>query len=351
MNRVGIVGIGKRVKKFYIPILQKIEGFEIAGFNTRTESNGIDFEKESGIKFFKTPESLVESGNLDFIIVCVAYHASSEVIKKLLPLGVPLLVETPVNDQAILKEINENDYKVCVSEQWPFLPMEQFKQEVFKSGKISRPFFVQNDCRSFDYHSIAQLRSYLGRNLIIKSVTGQSVSLKMPDFRNKSGEVISNPDMWDFGLVKFSNGSVLSYNFAYNCKVAPFRSIQSLRSYSQDGTMLSGRIEDRDDDYEIIDFSYLDGVETVKMDVQVHKDPSGEIISIYDERSEIIWSNPFAGSGFDDQMVAVASVLSKFAESLKSNSPIPYTAYDSYLDSMIIIAIKQSAQSQMVIKF
>ena len=272
-------------------------------------------------------------------------------IKGLLPLGIPLLVETPINDQSILKEVSENDYKVCVSEQWPFLPLEQFKQEIFNSGKISRPFFVQNDCRSFDYHSIAQLRSYLGRNLVIKSATGQSVSLKMPDFRNKSGDIVSNPDMWDFGLVKFNNGAVLSYNFAYNCKIAPFRSIQSLRSYSQDGTMLSGRIEDRDDDYEIMDFSYLDDVETVKMDVQIKRNDSNEISLIYDEKSEIEWKNPFVGSGFDDQMIAVASIISKFSESIKKKEPVPYTVYDSYMDSMIIMAIKQSAQSQMVIKF
>ena len=46
MHKVGIVGIGKRTRQFYIPILEKLEDFEIVGFNTRTESNGIELKPQ-----------------------------------------------------------------------------------------------------------------------------------------------------------------------------------------------------------------------------------------------------------------------------------------------------------------
>ena len=32
MHKVGIVGIGKRTKQFYIPILENLKDFEIVGF-------------------------------------------------------------------------------------------------------------------------------------------------------------------------------------------------------------------------------------------------------------------------------------------------------------------------------
>ena len=50
---------------------------------------------------------------------------------------------------------------IGVLEQWPKLPLEQFKEIIYSSELISRPYMVQNDGRSFDYHAMAQLRKYL----------------------------------------------------------------------------------------------------------------------------------------------------------------------------------------------
>ena len=122
--------------------------------------------------------------------------------------------------------------KIGVVEQWPFLPLEQFKQSIFNSGLINRPFLVQNDGRSFDYHAIAQLRSYLGMNSRPVYVTGNAVAVKSPLFIDNNGKESDAVDSWDIGTVKFENGSVLVHNFSYLCKTAPYRVMQSLRSYS-----------------------------------------------------------------------------------------------------------------------
>ena len=74
----------------------------------------------------------------------------------------------------------------------------------------------------------------------------------IPKFIDKNGKTREEPEFWDISQVVFNNGAILSHNFSYNCKIAPFRSIQTLRYYSPNGTVISGKKDDKDDDYEIL---------------------------------------------------------------------------------------------------
>ena len=153
---------------------------------------------------------------------------------------------------------------------------------------------VMNDGRSFDYHAIAQLRSYIGRDNYPVVATGNIASTSnMTSFIDNDGKEMSSHDVWEIGSVTFSNGSVVNHSFSYMCKKAPFRTIQSLRGYSKSGSILTGKIDDKNNDYEILDFRVLTkSGETVKLDIICDRD--GEVTkSISESTYGTLWENKF----------------------------------------------------------
>ena len=338
-SRIGLVGAGKRMANIYVPLLKKM-GVDVTGFATRSESTRQRFQELTGL----TPDTLSNiAAASDVLLVCVSADAISQVVKKCLQHKKLVLMETPVTDTGLLEAAAQAGVTLGCLEQWPFLPLEQFKELLFEQGIMSRPYLAVNDCRSFDYHAVAQLRSYIGRGFDPVIVTGQSVVSQMPTFLDNQGNPCSADDSWDLGTIKFSNGAIIQHNFSYNCKRAPFRTIQSLRSYSKDGSIMTGKMIDKDDDYEILDFRRLrEGGKTETMQVYCRR--SGKhTSSIEDLRvqtpgrgSGLCWTNPF--SGFDDTETALATIIKAAQE-----GNVLYPAQQAFVDYVCISAIKQAA--------
>ena len=346
--KVGLIGAGKRQRTFYVPVIKKLENiFSFSGVTNRTKEKGERLASDLGCKFYNNPKDLVEKEKPDFLIVCVKHSATYDVLETLEGLDVPLLIETPVEDRRIVEFSERYASEISVAEQWPYLPIEQFKNEMYLNQIIDRPMLVMNDGRSFDYHAIAQLRTYIGRNHIPVIATGQIATMnRMIDFIDNDGKESVMQDSWELGNVTFNNGSVISHQFSYMCKKAPFRTIQSLRGYSRNGTILSGKIDDKSNDYEILDFRRLyDNRESEKMNIIVERD--GFVTrSITDEKSGIMWVNTFSDSGLDDQETAIATHLLSIG-----NGECLYTPRDALIDSIVMSGIKQACHTRSTVSF
>ena len=351
MKKVAIVGAGKRFLNVYLPIFKKLEkDYEISGFVSRTEEKGKAIEKSHGIEFFSSVQELIDKKSPDFFLAPLKENVSYDVVLNLMKHDIPVLIETPISDQRFASLIPRSD-KVGVVEQWPFLPLEQFKQAVFNSGLVNRPFLVQNDGRSFDYHAIAQLRAYLGNNSKPAYITGNSVAVKSPDFIDNKGKESNAIDSWDIGTVKFENGSVLIHNFSYLCKTAPYRVMQSLRSHSDNGTIFTGKKDDKDNDYEIVDIRYVSDKDTNSLDVVVDRDKSGNIKRIYDKSTSVSWTPPYEYASLTDQEIAISSHLYSMSKSVDEGSPVLYSLVDAFIDYMLISGIKQACYTGKTVRF
>lgn len=346
--RVGLIGAGRRMREQYVTIARSL-GHEIVGFTTRTSSTAMAFSATTGIVDRSSIRGLLDE-RPDYLLVCVHASATMPVLDALL-MGAfgrvpPTLIETPVEDPGILQRVARAGARVGVLEQWPYLPLEQFKELIYQSGLISRPYLVQNDCRSFDYHAVAQLRTYIGRHLKPVLATGVGVSAPLPDFVDQSGNLSTGArDSWEIGTVRFEDGSVLLHQFSYACKTAPFRSMQGLRAYSRDGTILTGRIHDRNDDCEIVDVMHLDGTMTRRLDVSVERHPS-RIASISSSRGHR-WAAPFE---LDDAMSASAMHLASMGAVVTSGTRPLYDITDAVMDQFLARAIKHAIANGGTVK-
>lgn len=341
--RVALVGAGKRMTETYVPLLRAL-GEDIVGFTTRTSATASRFASATGVRSYASIGELYRE-NPDYFIVCVSPNAIAPCARPLFSLGRPVLIETPIEDLMLADEAKRMNATVGVLEQWPFLPLEQFKARVYEKGLISRPFLVRNDCRSYDYHAIAQLRSYIGRqdgngrDIMPISAKGTHISTPLR-FEGSDGKLQTVTDAWDLATIEFDNGAVLCHEFSYACKVAPFRSIQTLRAYSVDGTMVTGRIFNRSNDYEIIDIERLDDGKPVKLDVWIAGSPAGGIAKIFSD--EVEWVNPFADLDFNESSVAIASHLRRMEGVVQGGEKPLYSLHDAALDQYIMLAIKQA---------
>lgn len=346
--RVGLIGAGTRMTKTYVPILRALEE-DIVGFVTRSPSTASIFSSSTGIASKQSISALCDE-NPDYFIVCVTPKAIPIVIRTLFDSKRPILAETPIEDMTLLQAVEAKQATVGILEQWPYLPLEQFKARLYEKNILARPFLVKNDGRSYDYHALAQLRSYIGRDAMPLTVKGTQVSTFLSKFNDSDRKLKSINDAWDIAHIEFDNGAVLCHEFSYACKVAPFRSIQSLRAYSANGTIVTGRIWNRKNDYEIIDVEILKNEDTERL----HVDVIGQSVQEHAiERlscSAVEWINPFIKLDFSDADVAIATHLAHMKHVVQDGVNPLYNLKDATLDQYLMYAIKQACRQGNTIR-
>tara|TARA_B100001123_G_scaffold437566_2_gene570055 strand:- start:3160 stop:4218 length:1059 start_codon:yes stop_codon:yes gene_type:complete len=346
-HTVAFFGFGKRAINVYVPLLKKLEKyFSVTGFYRRNNDAAEKNAKEFGIEYFRTPDSLVLASP-DIIIVSVPVDAQLSALHALKGFSGTILLDTPIVDINVVNASRECSSPVGVMEQWPFLPLEQFKKKLYDLSIIERPFLVQNDCRSYDYHAIAQLRSYLGSNTIPVSAYAMSTGALLPPHNNMEGIPIQERllnDIFDIGIVKMRSGAVINHTFSYPCKISPTRGLQTLRGYSRNGSIITGRRLDKSNDYEIIDIRFLMGNETISLSPKITRS-NNSIISIDAEEFRVKWTNPFPEYNLRDQDIAIASVI------LAAAAGNTYSVTDSYIDNLVIQGIKYSSHKNQLVNF
>jgi len=119
--KIAVIGCGKRFKDVYYKILKRMK-CEIFLWN-RTQEKSQQFCGENNCNRI-SDLSEIEIIKPDLIICFVPPAAQFEIISKISYRAAPFLLETPALDNKIFSF----DGKVGVLEQWPKLPLEQFKE-------------------------------------------------------------------------------------------------------------------------------------------------------------------------------------------------------------------------------
>ena len=335
-KRIGVVGLGKRFKNVYYEILNRL-GFEIFVWN-RTTEKVLDFSNSNRINCVDEIEDL-NSLSLD---LCISFVPQEVLLKNIIDqidLKCPILIETPVTSPDLMSMEN-----IGVLEQWPFMPTEIFKDLVYESGLIKRPYWVYNDGRSFDYHAIAQLRKYcLGA--FPETLYGKILVENHEGFVDKQENMNNTPHEWLHGQVNLNNGSLLSYSFAYNCKQTPLIPHQLLRAYSKDGAIQSGRTQEMDNDYEQFEVRYLNEKRNVVIEKVQREQQGGITKAIFLEKAGLRWENKFFDLNLDDHQLAIAYLINAALDGFL------YSTRDAFIDFVTMNGLKQSHASNTIVGF
>lgn len=330
LTRVGIIGFGKRVKTFYSNILNKLnDEFYLAGFTKKTDVDSSLISEEYKLPYFNDIKSLLNQ-DLDIIIVSVPAGSINQVLISISNFQGIVLIDTPISFNT--EEFGLRSFAI---EQWPFLPIEQFKKQLISSGVFGDTVFAENDTRTFEYHSISQLRSYFNKSEEISNISN-------------SPNIIGGKDSWSIGTVNFTSGKGFLYKFSYFSKKSKFRP-QQIKIYLENGGIITGCFDEKGNDYEIMKaftesqncpiLVKRSNQEILNKETSFHSGNNFfelDFMSCETPSETIKWKNPFNGLGFNDQEIAIATIFKEAKDELKnieSNLISTKSSFEDYIIS------------------
>tara|TARA_R110002072_G_scaffold11127_2_gene50659 strand:- start:987 stop:1991 length:1005 start_codon:yes stop_codon:yes gene_type:complete len=238
-KRIGLIGAGNRTINYNLPILKLMsDDLEIVGVTTK--SGKLHRRMDVAAPVFTSITKMVAETKPDILIISIKSNTVTEVLDEVISTNVPFVLETTDN-YSIYNTISESGAKAGVLEQWPFLPLEQFKKMVLESGVLGQILSVENDYRTYDYHGAAQLRNYLAGETTPKIISLKSVenNYRSEFYVDKEGES-KMPALEKIrakvGL--FENGTMLIYKFSDKHKNMPFRKFRSLKVAGSKGSII-----------------------------------------------------------------------------------------------------------------
>ncbi|WP_426609725.1 GMC oxidoreductase [Bradyrhizobium sp. McL0616] len=328
--KIGLVGTGRRIREIYLPILEQMSSrYQIAGFATGSAEGSRRFESQTGIKSFASAQELADQKEPDLLVVAVPDRRTEATVDGLLDHGIPLLVETPLAWSAagvrkLIAKAAMKKVTIGVAEQFPFLPLEQFRKTLLELGVFGNVFAAFNDFHSYSYHGIAQLRRYL---------KGNPTKVRNEEFHFENGV------RWQSGSVIFTDGARLQHNYAVLGQALH----SSVHFHGTAGSMSD----------EVITVCDSASGESQTASLVRNCDSSGRLVSIsasLPKIGEVRWSNRFAEFNFSDEQIAVATLLDGMAAAVRKGIRPLYTADESLLDIEIVQALRYGSVHGRVIR-
>lgn len=349
--KVGILGAGKRMQDYYAPIFDLLkEKYEVVGFWNRNVDKTKMVIDKFGFKHFSSEAELAAAS--DALVIVVNSGVITQVTLNCIKYGKPLFVETPIWTKEVPEYAKHKGVSVAVAEQTAFLPSEQFKIDLLNEARqyFGTPNVVMNDCRTFEYHGLAQLRRYIGFNKRPITITGTSHSMQVPPYLDGNSKLQHHVENWDFGTIKFDSGQTAVYNFSSIGNRCRFRRPRSLRIYCEKGT-----ISNDDNDFDVNILMSDGSGQKIPITVErIDKDHTASISAAFPYQPgntgqhNIVWKKLY--HNLDDHQEAIEYLLSNFKDHVQSGSALIYDAQQGWNDFRLLSAIRQSAQSGQILR-
>lgn len=167
---VVLVGAGNRGRAVYGPLLQGALArlFRIAGVVSRTEASARRLGEALGVPWSLHLEEAVARWRPEGAVVCVSSPENASVALRVLALGLPALLETPLalsvpEAARVLTAVRRSGLPVEVAEQNPRAPVPALLLRAVEEGFLGEVRLVASDLGNYRYHAAAVARSLLGR--------------------------------------------------------------------------------------------------------------------------------------------------------------------------------------------
>lgn len=342
--RFAIMGTGKRSDYLYAPLLNILkEDVEFAGVWGRSAEKARELGEKYHVPWFTDLDQMRQELNVDAAIVSVANPANGAVGRRVIELGLHALLETPIANSlddadAINLGAEAKNLKVEVAEQYYRRPMERLKCALIGAGVFGHILVAYNDFMGHGYHGMSLIRSYIGFDERIVSVTGTKSTFSVdPHYSWIFHQTEQRNEEWQHATLHFANGALGFFNWSSIAYDSALRWQRSTRFFGERG-MASGDhltilTPDGKDPYPIEVKRYfhnVGGMETLT-----------ELVA--QSSPEIVWRNPFRGYYMDDEMIAVADCLMSLVDAIRHDKPPEYGPRQARLDQEATLAMFESA--------
>ena len=343
--RFGIVGSGWRAQFFARAARELPELFAVTGVVTRSAERGAQVEREWGVRTVRTiTELLAAPDRPELVVVSVPWPVTPEATRELVAAGVPVLAETPpAPDVAGLESLWADvgaSGLVQVAEHSAYMPAHQARRAVVDAGLIGEPTSVQVSSTHL-YHAVGLVRFLLGVGRGSAVVRAQRFTAPLLDPVSRdgwTGATEPSPAGTVLATLDLGEGRSALYDFTDNQWHNPLRTNRivvrgshgevvgdDVTWWGGDRAVLTSRIDRRTSGLE----QDLDGFDLAHLSL-------GE---------RLLYRNPYVGTRFADDELAVAHLLAACSSWLHDDGPQPYPLADGIHDHQLGLAVEEAART------
>ncbi|WIX83251.1 hypothetical protein QRX50_22060 [Amycolatopsis carbonis] len=284
----------------------------------------------------------------DFVVTAVPWQVTPGLIRELVGRGVPVLAETPPAPhldglRALWHDVGESGL-VQVAEQYSRMPAHAARIALARSGVIGD--ITRVDVSStHQYHAVSSMRTFLGAGRGPVEVRATRTTALLADPLSRAGwaeEVETKPAVTTFATVVFEEGLGV-YDFTDNqwhnqllhrrLLVRGTRgelADQDVLRLTADRTIVHTPIVRRQTGYDLD----LDGFDTDHLTFG----------------AEVLYRNPYQGRRWNDEEIAIATLLADTGTWVRDEGPPPYPLADGIEDHRIALAIEEAADRDTVVR-
>jgi predicted dehydrogenase len=284
----------------------------------------------------------------DFVVTAVPWHANPAVVEDAVRRGLPVLAETPpAPDAAGLRALWASaggSGLVQVAEQYLMVPAHAARLAAVRGGIIGTPTQVQVSS-THQYHAVSLIRGLLGVRLGPATVRASRTVAPLVDPLTRDGWTDDDqpkPATTTVATIDFGDGRSGVYDFTDNQwhNQLRFRRILIRGSHGElrddevvrlaaPRTIIRTPLVRRQTGYDLD----LDGFET-------------DTITLGDD---VLFRNPFIGRRWNDEEIAIATLLRTMAAWVRGDGPPPYPLADGAQDHLIALAVEEAADSDRTV--
>ena len=343
--RFALVGGSARSEYLYGPLLTLLtEEIDLVAVWSRSEARARTLGQKLRVPWFTDLELLIRDTAPEAAVVSVKSEANGEVGLRVIDLGLHTLLETPVAQDLveadrIIGRARELGVKVEVAEQYYRRPIEQLKLALLAAGTFGRVLVAENDFMGHAYHGVSLIRSYIGFETPIHSVSAFFQSFAVaPHHAWIAKAVGQRREEWQHGVIRFADGRLGIFNWSSLAYDSSLRWWRSTSFFGERGMAIGDRLtvlsEDGRDPRRVEverRFHNVGGMETLS-ELVAHTSP------------EVSWLNPFRAYYMDDEMIATASALTSLVRAIQEDIAPEYGPQQARLDQEVSMAMAESTR-------
>ncbi|MDP9796451.1 putative dehydrogenase [Catenuloplanes nepalensis] len=331
-----LVGFGFRASTIH-RVGTGVDGLECVGAVVRSP-------RPLPVPAFDSLSTCLRDARPDFVITAVPWTLNPALISACVTHGTPVLAETPpapdlAGLRALWSGVGESGL-VQVAEQYPLMPSHAARAAAVRTGILGTPTQVHVSSTQL-YHAVALIRGLLGAGhapAVVRASRTEAPLLHPLDRGGWTGETTPRTATTTIATLDFGDGRSALYDFT----TGQTRNLLRFRRLLVRGT--HGELHDD----EIVHPTGPRGLARTPLT----RRQSGHDLDLngFDTESimlgtQVLWTNGYAGTRWNDDEIATAALLDAMAAWVRGAGPPPYPLAEAAQDHLIGLAIEESARS------
>jgi predicted dehydrogenase len=337
MTSFAIIGTGWRAEYFW-RIGTALDGLECVGIVSRSPKDGLPFP------VYLSLDECLRTARPDFVVTAVPWPVNPVVIAELVERGVPVLAETPPAPdldglRALWAKVGSTGL-VQVAEQYSRMPAHAARLALVRSGVLGEPTRVDVSS-THQYHAVSLIRTFLGIGRTPAEVRAVRNTASLADPLSRAGwadPVETKRAQTTLATISFDGGGFGVYDFTDN----QWHNQLLTRRLLVRGT--TGELHDQDVVRLAADRTIVRS-SIVRRQTGYDLDLDGFDTDHITFGSDVLYRNPYQGQRWNDEEIAIGTLLADMTAWVEGTGPEPYPLADGCHDHAIALAIDNAADT------